>query len=89
MTWKQSSLTGQKLELPTQKDLNTVCCESCYNALEETCTCKCHGAYHGLGRLNKREQDAAEQAFEDQKTRRDERFDEDSEVKKNESKRTD
>lgn len=55
--WKQKNLFGKTLELPTEKDLPKICCESCYNALEEKCTCKCGGAYHGLGRLNKRAHD--------------------------------
>lgn len=26
-----------------------VCCESCWNALEERCVCRCGGAHHGEG----------------------------------------
>jgi len=50
--WKQTTIFGKKLDLPTKEELRDLCCESCYNAEEETCVCKCHGAYHGLGRLN-------------------------------------
>jgi len=56
--WKQKDLFGEKLNLPTKKDLDKLCSENCYYALEEKCTCKCGGAYHGLGRLNKREEEA-------------------------------
>ena len=32
------------------------CTEACYSALteKEACTCRCHGAYHGIGRINNR-----------------------------------
>ena len=50
--WNQTNLFGKVLEIPVE--LKTVCCEVCYNAAEEKCDCKCHGAYHGLGRLNTR-----------------------------------
>lgn len=54
--FKQSNLFGDKLPLPKgPKELREVCCESCFNATEEKCDCRCKGAYHGLGRLNKRE----------------------------------
>ncbi len=50
--WNQTNLDGKILELPTE--LQSVCCEICYNATEEKCDCKCHGAFHGLGNLNKK-----------------------------------
>jgi hypothetical protein len=49
--WNQINLFGEKLNIP--EDLKDVCCEACYNAKEEKCVCRCHGAYHGLGSLNK------------------------------------
>jgi hypothetical protein len=53
--WKQSNLFGENLELKKgDNPLEDLCCESCYNAEEETCVCRCHGAFHGLGRLNSR-----------------------------------
>lgn len=52
--WRQSTVFGVKLEIPEKRDLDKVCCASCYYAEEPVCNCKCHGAYHGLGRLNKR-----------------------------------
>ncbi len=46
----QKDLFGDELPLPkTKEELNDVCCESCYTAQEKVCTCRCHGAYHGLG----------------------------------------
>lgn len=41
-------------ELPKKKRTgNTVitgeCCEACYMAAEEECTCRCGGLYHGRG----------------------------------------
>jgi len=50
--WNQTNIFGEKLPIPTEEDLKEICCESCYTAKEEECTCKCHGAYHGLGNLN-------------------------------------
>ncbi|MGD0645276.1 MAG: hypothetical protein ABSA75_10265 [Candidatus Bathyarchaeia archaeon] len=50
--WNQTNLDGKILELPTE--LQTVCCAECYNAQEPECNCRCHGAYHGLGNLNKK-----------------------------------
>ena len=44
---------GEILKVPKEKELSQVCCESCYIAQEVVCVCKCHGAYHGLGHLNK------------------------------------
>jgi hypothetical protein len=49
--WNQKNLFGETLEIPAH--LKDVCCESCYTAQEEKCVCQCHGAYHGLGNLNK------------------------------------
>ncbi len=47
----QTDLLGDNLELPsTKEEINKVCCEACYTAKEKKCTCKCNGAYHGLGR---------------------------------------
>ena len=51
--WNQKDLFGQELAIPER--LSEVCCESCYTAKEEKCVCQCHGAYHGLGTINKRE----------------------------------
>ena len=51
--WKQNNLFGEQLELPSKQELSELCCESCYTAAEPECDCKCHGAYHGLGNLNK------------------------------------
>jgi hypothetical protein len=56
MVWNQTTIFGEKLDLPTKEELEVLCCESCYTAKEKTCTCKCRGAYHGLGRLNSREE---------------------------------
>ena len=55
--WNQINLFGQRLELNRKSDnpLEGICCEPCFNATEEKCNCRCHGAYHGLGRLNKRD----------------------------------
>jgi hypothetical protein len=59
--WKQSTIFGEKLDLPSKEELEELCCESCYTAKEKTCVCKCHGAYHGLGRLNERSQQGKEE----------------------------
>jgi hypothetical protein len=57
--WNQKTLFNQVLDLPKSKaELDAVCCESCYLAAEPECVCKCHGAFHGLGNLNKREEKA-------------------------------
>jgi hypothetical protein len=56
--WRQSTVFGEKLPLkadPTKPPEG--CCESCFMATEKVCRCACHGAYHGLGRLNKRTKD--------------------------------
>jgi len=50
--WNQINIFGEKLEVPSDEKLKEVCCEACYTATEPECTCKCHGAYHGLGNLN-------------------------------------
>lgn len=34
-----------------------VCCEACWNATGKRCECKCHGVYHGKGRVRKLEHD--------------------------------
>ena len=52
--WAQTCVFGEKLEVPTKEDLKNVCCEACYNATEPKCQCQCHGAFHGLGNLNKK-----------------------------------
>ena len=56
--WKQNNLFGEQLpmnkenpELPPEH----ACTETCYTATEEKCTCRCGGAYHGLGNHNKRQ----------------------------------
>jgi hypothetical protein len=47
----QKTLSGKTLKLPkTKEEIDEVCCEACYSALEKECRCKCHGAYHGLGK---------------------------------------
>ena len=57
--WNQKTLFNQVLELPKSKtELDAVCCESCYSATEPECTCRCHGAFHGLARLNSRAEKA-------------------------------
>lgn len=53
MSSKQTSLSNGKV--PSKEELNKVCCAACYTATEEKCACKCHGAYHGLGRTNSQE----------------------------------
>lgn len=54
--WNQTNIFGEKLENPkTKQELDAVCCESCYTATEPECNCRCHGAFHGLGNLNKRQ----------------------------------
>ena len=55
--WNQTNLLGQELKIPSK--ITEVCCESCYTAKEEKCTCQCHGAYHGLGNLNKAKIDSS------------------------------
>ena len=55
--WQQSTIFGEKLpmnELDPERPPEGACTERCYDAEEEKCTCRCGGAYHGLGRLNKR-----------------------------------
>jgi hypothetical protein len=54
--WNQTNLFGEKLNVPGKEELSEVCCESCYMAKEEVCVCKCHGAFHGLGNLNKQKE---------------------------------
>jgi hypothetical protein len=52
----QKTLFNQVLKLPkTKKELDAVCCESCYTASEPKCDCRCRGAFHGLGNLNKQQ----------------------------------
>lgn len=53
---KQNNLFNEPLDLPqNKKELKDVCCEACYYAEGPDCDCQCHGAYHGLGRVNKRD----------------------------------
>jgi len=59
--WKQSNLFGEQLPMnKNNPDLppEHICTETCYDALGDKCTCRCGGAYHGLGNLNKREEKA-------------------------------
>ncbi len=64
--WKQINIFGEKLEIPTQKkEFSEICCESCYTAKEEKCDCKCHGAFHGLGNLNKEKKETEDNENED------------------------
>jgi hypothetical protein len=59
--WKQNNLFGQQLPMNEQNPEQPpegVCCESCYMAEEQKCVCQCGGSYHGLGRLNSREEKA-------------------------------
>jgi len=58
--WHQATVFGAKLEVPEEKELEKVCCVSCYYAENPECDCKCHGAFHGLGRLNKRNKEKPE-----------------------------
>lgn len=56
--WMQKNLFGKALKTPapaSKKEINKVCCEPCYTAKNRKCTCKCHGAYHGLGKVNSRD----------------------------------
>jgi hypothetical protein len=51
-------LFGQQLPMnPKNPNLppEHTCDERCYDAEGERCSCRCGGAYHGLGRLNQRE----------------------------------
>lgn len=48
----QETLTGKQ-----QAPWDFICCEACWNATEERCTCHCGGTFHGAGRNN---QDAPE-----------------------------
>jgi hypothetical protein len=69
--WRQKNLLGDKLELkPGKNPLEGLCTESCYMAEEEKCTCRCHGAYHGLGRLNKRRHNGDEEEGGEHKNER-------------------
>ena len=53
----QANLFGEKLPLPkTVDEIKNVCCSSCFYAKDPECDCQCHGAYHGLGNLAKRNQ---------------------------------
>ena len=58
--WHQSIVFGAKLEIPEKTDLDKVCCASYYYAEDPECHCKCHGAFHDLGRLNKRDREKVE-----------------------------
>jgi hypothetical protein len=53
---EQKDLFGDSLRKPhaikDKEQLKILCCEPCYFAKEKDCNCKCHGAYHGLGRYN-------------------------------------
>jgi hypothetical protein len=60
--WKQSNLFGQPLPMnPKNQSLppDHACDERCFDAEGERCSCKCGGAYHGLGRINSRERKEA------------------------------
>jgi hypothetical protein len=53
----QKTLFNKVLELPkTKAELDQVCCSSCFYAKDPECDCQCHGAFHGLGNLNKRDE---------------------------------
>ena len=56
--WNQTDIFGNELKIPEK--IGEVCCESCYTAQDEVCTCRCHGAFHGLGNLNKKKEEESE-----------------------------
>lgn len=66
--WQQTTIFGEKLPLnesDPERPPEGVCVESCYMAKEEKCSCRCNGAYHGLGKLNKRTKKSLDEATED------------------------
>jgi hypothetical protein len=63
--WKQNNLFGEQLPMNEETpDLppEHICTETCYTATEEKCTCRCGGAYHGLGNLNKHKEQRSMEA---------------------------
>lgn len=56
----QANLEGKPIKPadPEEPWKSLGCCEACYNAEGERCKCRCGGAFHGLGRVNKHNGDA-------------------------------
>jgi len=54
MTAQQTTLDGGVSNRKTEP-WKGVCCNSCYNAEHDRCTCRCGGRYHGLGNSKKRD----------------------------------
>jgi hypothetical protein len=74
--WRQSTVFGEKLPM-SEDPLKPPegCCSSCYLANEKVCRCTCRGAYHGLGRLNKRTRGDLEKPRREAKNRSESRKD--------------
>lgn len=54
MVVSQANLMGKPIVSKDQDKpwLSLGCCKRCYFAKGKRCTCKCKGAFHGLGKLN-------------------------------------
>ena len=58
----QINLVGNAVEISAKKTeahnrkkpapWDGICCEACWNAAEDDCTCRCGGRHHGRGKLS-------------------------------------
>lgn len=64
---KSGKTTAEKTKGKKLGPWDGICCEACWNAEEEKCTCKCGGANHGRGKTQKYEKlDDFEEAKQDE-----------------------